>query len=62
MLLETEGLKRPNFIAMVTLPEILLGGRMNLWKFGKWLAHGAPPVPLDISRSTGGSCLTDFYN
>lgn len=62
VLLETVGVKRPNFIAMETLPEILLGGRMNLWKFGKWLAHGAPPVSLDISRSIGGSCLTDFYN
>ncbi len=62
VLLETEGLKRPNFIAMEPSQKFFLEGSMNLWKFGKWLAHGTPPIPLDISKSTGGSRLTDFYN
>ena len=46
MLLETEGLKRPNFIAIETLPEILLGGAYEFMEVRKMACPWCPSCTL----------------
>ena len=46
VLLKTEGLKRPNFIAMETLPEILLGGAYESMEVRKMACPWYPSYTL----------------